>query len=141
LSYIIIIISLLSELCSNLVLIESMHIETTLNLLRIIWDIMIRDLVIYIVLLEIRDSTNNRRYSHSTDADWYSIGISILIGYSGDTLVLILLLMRIIIWVHLLMSYMIAISILCLWRLQKLACISLFICYLYLLRIHFFFKQ
>ncbi len=94
---IIIIISLLSELCSNLILIESMHIETALNLLSIIWDIVIRDLVIYIVLLEIRDSTNNRRYSHSTDADWYSIGISILISYSGDTLVLILQLMRIII--------------------------------------------
>ena len=134
----IIIINLLSNLCPNLLRIESMHVQTTRILLRIVLGIVIRILIVNNIGLEIRDSTYNRRYSHSTDADRYSIGISIGMCNSCRTLILNLLLMRIIIWVYLLVTHLIAISVLRLWRLQKLACISLFICYLYLLRIHFF---
>ena len=134
----IIIINLLSNLRPNLLRIESMHVQTTRILLRIVLGIVIRILIVNNIGLEIRDSTYNRRYSHSTDADRYSIGISIGMCNSCRTLILNLLLMRIIIWVYLLVTHLVAISVLRLWRLQKLACISLFICYLYLLRIHFF---
>lgn len=93
----IIIINLLSNLRPNLLRIESMHVQTTRILLRIVLGIVIRILIVNNIGLEIRDSTYNRRYSHSTDADRYSIGISIGMCNSCRTLILNLLLMRIII--------------------------------------------
>ena len=133
----IIIINLLSNLRPYLLGIESMYVKIANILLRRFLRNVICNCTCYNVRLKIRYSTNNRRYSHSTDANRYSTGISISLSYSCSTLILNLLLMSIIIWVYLLVSNLITIPVLRLWRLKKLACISLFICYLYLLRIHF----
>ena len=131
----------MSNLRPDLLRIEAVHVKTTNILQRGFLSIVICNCTGYNVWLKIRDSTNNRGYSHSTDANRYSISISIGVCNSSSTLVLDLLLMRIIIWVYLLVASLVAIPVLRLWRLQKLACISLFICYLYLLWIHFFYNN